>query len=331
MAGKLECRFYEAEFPEPDEVVMVQVRRIADMGAYVSLLEYNNQEGMVLLSELSKRRIRSVSKLIRVGQMQPVMVIRVDKDKGYIDLSKRRVSPEDIEACQSRFAKSKAVHSIMRHVAAQSDKSLEFLCEQVAWPLYRKYPHAHDAFKQYVNEGTNIFLDAGLDAEAIAPIKDNLEIQITRRLTATLMRVRSKVEVSCFEYEGIDAVRESLMCGFKAQTTEDIPLDIKLIAPPLYAIAVTCRDKELGVKTVEAAMALIQTAIESKQGVFGIKSKPELVGDDERDKPEAESGDESGSDSGSEDQDETMGNANFDEAELLAKTKGVKSDDEDDK
>ena len=37
---------YEAKFPEVDEVVMVQVKSIAEMGAYVQLLEYNNIEGM---------------------------------------------------------------------------------------------------------------------------------------------------------------------------------------------------------------------------------------------------------------------------------------------
>lgn len=73
-----------------------QVRSIAEMGAYVSLLEYGGIEGMILLSELSRRRIRSVQKLIKVGRQEPVMVLRVDKEKGYIDLSKRRVSPEDL-------------------------------------------------------------------------------------------------------------------------------------------------------------------------------------------------------------------------------------------
>lgn len=43
------------------------MRSIAEMGAYVSLLEYGNIEGMILLSELSRRRIRSVQKLIKVG------------------------------------------------------------------------------------------------------------------------------------------------------------------------------------------------------------------------------------------------------------------------
>lgn len=61
---------------------MVNVRSIAEMGAYVHLLEYNNIEGMILLSELSRRRIRSINKLIRVGRSECVVVIRVDKDKG---------------------------------------------------------------------------------------------------------------------------------------------------------------------------------------------------------------------------------------------------------
>jgi translation initiation factor 2 subunit 1 len=65
-----------------EDVVMVNVRAIAEMGAYVHLLEYNNIEGMILLSELSRRRIRSINKLIRVGKTEPVVVIRVDKEKG---------------------------------------------------------------------------------------------------------------------------------------------------------------------------------------------------------------------------------------------------------
>ena len=127
MATNLECRMYEAKYPEVDMAVMIQVKNIADMGAYVSLLEYNNIEGMILFSELSRRRIRSVSSLIKVGRIEPVMVLRVDKDKGYIDLSKRRVSEEDIQACEERYNKSKLVHSIMRHVAETLNIDLEVL------------------------------------------------------------------------------------------------------------------------------------------------------------------------------------------------------------
>jgi len=116
-------RYYEQRYPEVDELVMVQVRQIAEMGAYVKLLEYDEVEGMILLSELSRRRIRSIQKLIRVGRNEVVVVLRVDKEKGYIDLSKRRVSPEDITKCEERYTKSKAVASILRHVATNLPSS----------------------------------------------------------------------------------------------------------------------------------------------------------------------------------------------------------------
>jgi len=96
----MSCRMYENAFPEIDDVVMVQVTSIAEMGAYVRLLEYNNSEGMILLSEVSRRRIRSINKLIRVGRQEVCMVLRVDQEKGYIDLSKRRVSHEDVAKCE---------------------------------------------------------------------------------------------------------------------------------------------------------------------------------------------------------------------------------------
>lgn len=56
------------------------------MGAYVKLLEYDNIDGMILLSELSRRRIRSIQKLIRVGRNEVVVVLRVDKEKGQLPL-----------------------------------------------------------------------------------------------------------------------------------------------------------------------------------------------------------------------------------------------------
>lgn len=135
------------------------------MGAYVKLLEYDNIDGMILLSELSRRRIRSIQKLIRIGRNEVVIVLRVDKEKGesalllarnnltvlsktgYIDLSKRRVSPEDVVKCEERYNKSKAVHSILRHVAEATQTPLETLYSQIAWPLDRKLGHSHDAFK----------------------------------------------------------------------------------------------------------------------------------------------------------------------------------------
>jgi translation initiation factor 2 subunit 1 len=46
------------------------------------LVRQQNKQGMILLSELSRRRIRSVFKLVRVNRVEVVKVIRVDNEKG---------------------------------------------------------------------------------------------------------------------------------------------------------------------------------------------------------------------------------------------------------
>ena len=61
---RLECRFYEEPFPEVESLVMVNVRNIAEMGAYVTLLEYNNIEGMILLSAVSYTHLTLPTKRI---------------------------------------------------------------------------------------------------------------------------------------------------------------------------------------------------------------------------------------------------------------------------
>ena len=43
-AQKLVCRYYENQYPDLEEVVMVNVRNIADMGAYVTLLEVGGED-----------------------------------------------------------------------------------------------------------------------------------------------------------------------------------------------------------------------------------------------------------------------------------------------
>ena len=41
---RLQCRFYEEQYPNPESMVMVKVMNIADMAAEVILLEYNDIE-----------------------------------------------------------------------------------------------------------------------------------------------------------------------------------------------------------------------------------------------------------------------------------------------
>mmetsp|Transcript_28871 Transcript_28871/g.35539 ORF Transcript_28871/g.35539 Transcript_28871/m.35539 type:complete len:245 (-) Transcript_28871:254-988(-) len=212
---QLSCRFYEQEYPEVDECVIVLVKNIADMGAYVELIEYNNIEGMILLSELSRRRIRSINKLIRVGKMEVAMVMRVDKEKGYIDLSRRRVTPEDVVKCDERYSKGKAVNSIMRNIAETTGQKLLTLNEKIAWPLAKApFKSTHEAFRMSISDPDSVFGNLDIDESTLK----KLLTVIRRKLTPQPIRIRADIEVTCFAEEGIDAIREALLAGEATST-----------------------------------------------------------------------------------------------------------------
>lgn len=274
----LSCRFYSQRYPEVEDVVMVNVRSIAEMGAYVHLLEYNNIEGMILLSELSRRRIRSINKLIRVGRSECVVVIRVDKEKGYIDLSKRRVSPEDILKCEEKFAKAKAVNSILRHVAEilnyETDNQLEDLYKKTAWHFdekLKKQANSYDIFKHAVND-PSILDECNLDTKTLEVLLENIK----RRLTPQAVKIRADIEVACYGYEGIDAVKNALKAGMNC-STEDMPIKINLIAPPTYVMTTTTMERTEGLQALNDAIVKIQEIIKAADGIFNIKNPPKVV------------------------------------------------------
>jgi len=292
-APNLECRMYEAKYPEVDMAVMIQVKSIADMGAYVSLLEYNNIEGMILFSELSRRRIRSVSSLIKVGRIEPVMVLRVDKDKGYIDLSKRRVSEEDIQTCEERYNKSKLVHSIMRHVAETMGIDLEDLYIHVGWPLYRnrKYGHAFEAFKVIVTDPDSVLnsltrevkeIDSdGREVIRVVPamtedVKEALVRNIRRRMTPQPLKIRADIEMKCFQFDGVLHIKDAMRKA-EAAGNDECPVKIKLVAPPLYVLTTQTLDKEQGISVLNRAIEVCTEAIEKQKGKLVVKEASRAV------------------------------------------------------
>ena len=275
---KLNCRYYESRFPQLDEIVMANVNRIQDMGAYCTLLEYNDIEGMILMSEVSRKRIRSLNKHLRVGRNECVVVIRVDEVKGYIDLSKRRVSAQESEKFQERFIKSKTINQILRHVA----ETLKFESNEEFEELYQKTAWSIDTSKDRKGASYEVFKRAAIDASVLGSLeldestRDALLSCICRRLTHQPVKLRATFELNCYSYEGIEAIKAALRAGL--QHSADGPaLQINLIAPPEYIMSTTTMDQTEGVAKLRDALAAIKKAIEEKHGTFGILMEPKVA------------------------------------------------------
>lgn len=209
-------------------------------------------------------------------------------------MSKRRVSSDDIVKCEERYQKSKAVHSILAHVAGKlstgqtdagsattavsegSEAKLKELYETVAWPLDKKFGHSYDAFKLAVSEPDAVFGGSTIDPIVLKELQAN----IARRLTPQPVKIRADVQVTCFGYEGIDAIKKALR---KAEelSTEVVPIKVKLVAPPLYVLVSHSTDKVGGIALLEEALKKMEAEITKDGGAINVQMMPKTVSETE--------------------------------------------------
>jgi translation initiation factor 2 subunit 1 len=133
------------------------------------------------------------------------------------------------------------------------------------------------------------------------------DITFPDEVTAQPTKVRADVEVTCFGYEGIDAVKTALRTA-EAKNTEETQVKVKLVSPPLYVLTSTCLDKSVGITRLQEAIVDIRASIEAAGGHLTVKMEPKAVTEsddaelqalmEKRERENAEvSGDESMSDS----------------------------------
>jgi len=174
---------------------------------------------------------------------------------------------------------------VLRQVAQETGEEIEDLYERVAWPLYKKfkieshneddkkveYVHCFDVFKMGITD-ESVF--EGLD---ITPeILSALRTHIRRRLTPQPIKIRADIEVTCFTYEGIEAIRSALKAA-QDVGSEEVPVKVKLIAPPMYVMTTSTLDKQKGIQKLQEAIEAVREHITAKKGTMSVKMEPKVV------------------------------------------------------
>lgn len=108
------------------------------------------------------------------------------------------------------------------------------------------------------------------------PVAEELKSYISKRLTPQPTKVRADVEVTCFGYDGIDAIKTALRTA-ESRNTDDNQVKVKLVSPPLYVLTSTCLDKNTGITRLQEAIVDIRTNIESAGGKLVVKMEPKAV------------------------------------------------------
>lgn len=143
-------------------------------------------------SEFTRKRAKSVHRLMKVGKREVLMVTKVDESKGFIDLSRKRVNPDDVKQCEERYNSSLRVHNIMRQTAAWLEEDLLSLYERLGWPLGKRFGSIYEAFMISLSEPETVFSAVDIDERT----KELLQSNISKRMKPMTCKVCADFEIT---------------------------------------------------------------------------------------------------------------------------------------
>ncbi len=114
---------------QPGDVRAGRVTNICSFGAFVDL---GGLEGLIHISELSWSRVSHPAQLLRPGQEIQVSVLNVDRERGRVGLSLKRVQPDPWRTVEERYRVGQIVQGVITNVVefgafAQIEEGLEGL------------------------------------------------------------------------------------------------------------------------------------------------------------------------------------------------------------
>lgn len=220
------------EWPEVGDLVVATIQEVTDFGAYAKLDEYDKQ-GLLHISEVSSSWIRNLRDFIREGQKVVLKVLRVDAEKGHIDLSLRRVTKRERIEKIMFWKRERKAETLLRSVAEKMGLPLEEVLEKAGAPIEKEYG-LYEGFEKVVKEGKAVLTKIGVPetlATAIAEIADE-------RMRVPMVKVKGIVELRSMKPEGVKIIKEAFMDAKKVEKSKDVKLRFYVVAAPKYAIEV---------------------------------------------------------------------------------------------
>ena len=249
---------HNPEWPEFGDLVIATIEKVMDYGAYAKLDEYNRQ-GLLHISEISNARIRRIRDYVRENQKMVLKVIRVDIEKGHINLSLRRVTKRERIEKNKRWKKDRKGESLLNEVAEKVGLPVHEVYQKAGVILEEKYG-LYEGFEKVVKEGADILaeLDIPKDlAQVITQVADE-------RIKIKMVKVRGVLEVRCMKPNGVNCIKDAFISAGESNEAKDAKIEFYVIAAPRYNVEVSAdnwkRAEELFEKVCETVVANITKA-----------------------------------------------------------------------
>jgi translation initiation factor 2 subunit 1 len=255
---------HKPEWPEPGDLIIATIETVTDYGAYAKLDEYGKR-GLLHVSEISSSWIRNIRDFVRENQKLVLKVLRVDVEKGHIDLSLRRVTKrEKIEKIKS-WKKERKAEALLHGVAEKLGLSYEEVYGQAGKVIEENFG-LYEGFEKAVKEGAEVLTGIGVPenfAKAFAEVA-------AERIHVKLVKVKGTIEVRCMKPNGVKIIQDAFLNAAEAEKVKDADVRFYVVAAPKYSVEVSAENYKRAEEVLQkVSQGVVSNVVEAGgQGSF---------------------------------------------------------------
>ncbi len=243
--------------PDEDELVLCTVTSVQHHSVFATLDEYG-KSGMIHISEVSPGRIRNLRDYVQEGKKVICKILRIDRVKGHIDLSLRRVNAGQRRKKNEEIKQEQKAEKIIETVARNLNRELNEVYEEVSSKVFEKYEYIHKCFNDIVE------IDLDLKKLKIEEkLADVLTEVVKEKIKPAEVQIKGVLKLSSHAPNGIEIVRKTLQ---RAVTIGKGNAVVTYAGAGNYNIVVTAPDYKSAEKIMKSSTDSALKYIEKDDG-----------------------------------------------------------------
>lgn len=247
--------FKKTGFPEEDELVLCTVTDIQYHSVFCSLDEYG-RIGMIHISEVAPGRIRNIYDFVKKDKKVVCKVLRIDAEKGHIDLSLRRVTETQKKSKLDQVKKEQLAEKIIEQAAKELGIEVKKAYDSIAGIILKKYPRIYACFYDIV-EGKASLEALGIEKKTAKALEDLVKSRIKKQQVA----IGGELMLKSYQPNGIEIVKDALK---NAKVSDKLTIIYK--GGGKYVVDVNADDYKEAEKLLNAAIDNATSFIKKKNG-----------------------------------------------------------------
>jgi len=248
--------------PETGELVICTVTRVFPYGAYATLDEYNNAEGLIHISEISSSWVKNIREHVREGQKTVLKVLRVDDAKLHVDLSLRRISDKERKEKLLQWKQENRGKRLLGFAAEKMQVTSDEAYEKVGKLIEDKFENIYLGLEKAVESGEEALIKCGVPPNWAGVLMEIAQAKIK----LPRVKIRGILEITTTKPEGVTILKNVFTKARGLKKPDGSDVKIFTLGAPRYRIEVTAGNYKDAEDLLERAVQMSLKSIKAEGG-----------------------------------------------------------------